>query len=832
VNDLNHIKILIEKTEKELLSIQKELLDLKGLETEKKDFLKTLYQHKRLAVEEDYRDKLSDISVSKYSTETAKIELFRSLFKGREDVFPRRFESKRTGRKGYQPACRNEWIEGICRKPEIKCADCTNRELYPVTDEVVRSHLSGKDFITFRSGDFTIGVYPLLPDETCHFLALDFDKSSWQNDVLCYLETCKASGVPAYLERSRSGNGGHIWIFFSTAITAALARKLGSYLLTLSMEARPEIGLDSYDRLFPNQDTIPKGGFGNLIALPLQKSPRQQGNSAFIDSNFDPYPDQWAYLSSVDKMSISDVERIVETGVLKGKILGVRVSITDEEEQPWATLPSGRVSEEVIEGITPTDVEIVLGNQIYIDKTTLSPGFLNRLTRVAAFQNPEFYRAQAMRFSTFGKPRIISCAEDYSKHIALPRGCLDEVLEIFESHHVKVNVTDKRFSGIPVIKSFNGALNDNQKKAAVTCLEHDNGIVSASTAFGKTILAIYLLIERRTNTLILVHRRQLMDQWLAKLREFTDLDESEIGFLGGGKRKLSGIVDVALIQSVYRKSTVDDIVAEYGHVIVDECHHISAARFEMVLRRCKAKYVTGLTATIVRKDGHHPIIMMQCGPIRYRFDDKRSAEARPFDHVVILGKTSFKLPPEFSPEGNTDIHEVFTALIEDEARNHVVVNDVLSSIQEGRSPVLITERREHLEYLADKLRPVIRHVMVMHGGMSESTRRQMNKDLQSIPVTEERLIIATGSYLGEGFDDPRLDTLFLVFPISWQGRLAQYAGRLHRLHENKKQVIIYDYADLHVPVLARMFRRRQTGYKRMGYHFQDYSSNFRNQLDF
>jgi superfamily II DNA or RNA helicase len=828
--DRNRKKILIEKTEQELSSIQKQISQLKDMECKKKEFLRKLYQQKPRIGEEEPLNKPGDVSVSKYSTEAAKIKLFRSLFKGREDVFPRRFESRRTGRKGYQPACRNEWIEGICRKPEIKCSDCTSRDFYPVTDEVVRSHLSGNDYITFRSGDFIMGVYPLLPDETCHFLALDFDKSFWQDDVLCYLETCKASGIPAYLERSRSGNGGHIWIFFSSAINASLARKLGSYLLTLSMESRPEIGLDSYDRLFPNQDTLPKGGFGNLIALPLQKSPRQQGNSVFIDANFDPYPDQWAYLSTVKKMSILDIERIVEDAVQKGKILGVRMSITDDEE-PWAAPPSGLVFKEFVEGIAPVHVDIVLGNQIYIDKTTLSPGFLNRLIRIAAFQNPEFYRAQAMRFSTFGKPRIISCAEDYSKHIALPRGCLDEALEICDSYHVKVNVTDKRFSGIPVIKSFNGNLNENQKKAAEFCLKYDNGIISASTAFGKTILAICLLIERRTNTLILVHRKQLMDQWLARLREFTDLDESEVGFLGGGKRKLSGIVDVALIQSLYRKSNVDDIVAEYGHVIVDECHHISAGSFEMVLRRCKAKYVTGLTATIVRKDGHHPIIMMQCGPVRYRFDDKRSAEARPFDHIVILRKTSFKLLSEFSPKDGIDIHDVFTALIEDKSRNQAIVNDVLASIQEGKSPVLITERREHLEYLAERLRPVIRHVMVMHGGLSESTRRQLNKDLQSIPATEERLLIATGSYLGEGFDDSRLDTLFLVFPISWRGRLAQYAGRLHRLHENKKQVIIYDYADLHVPVLARMFRRRKNGYKRMGYHFQDYSSNVRNQLD-
>ena len=831
MGNLDLIKFLIEKTEKELSIIQEELKKIKNLEIEKKEYLHKLYEQKRLAIEDEYLNELSDVKVNKFSAESEKIELFRSLFKGREDVFPRRFESKRTGRKGYQPACKNEWIEDVCRKPVIKCADCTHRKFYPVTDDVVRSHLSGKDYIARCPGDFTMGVYPLLPDETCHFLALDFDKSSWKEDVLCYLETCKAKNVPASLERSRSGNGGHIWIFFSEPISAALARKLGSYLLTQSMESRPEIGLDSYDRLFPNQDTMPKGRYGNLIALPLQKLPREQGNSVFVDSNFDPYPDQWAYLSSISKMPVNDVEKIVEEGVQAGRILGVRVSIMDDDEEPWTAPPSGRVFEENVAGIMPSNVDVVLGNQIYIDKTEIPPGLLNRLIRIAAFQNPEFYRNQAMRLSTYGKPRIISCAEDFSKHLGLPRGCLDEVLELFQTLNIHADINDERYSGISVNKRFEGVLNENQRKAAEICLESDNGIVSASTAFGKTILAIYLLIERKTNTLILVHRKQLMDQWLDKLREFTDLDESEIGFVGGGKRKLSGIVDVALIQSLYRKSTVDDMVAEYGYLIVDECHHISARSFEMVARQCKAKYVTGLTATIMRKDGHHPIIMMQCGPIRYRLDDKRSAEERPFDHVVVLRKTLFKLPVELHSEEDTAIHDVFSALINDEFRNQIIIKDVLASIRTGRSPVLITERREHLEYLSENLKPSIKHVIVMHGGMSETTRKKLNIELQNIPATEDRLIIATGSYLGEGFDDPRLDTLFLAFPISWRGRLAQYAGRLHRLYEAKKQVIIYDYADLYVPVLARMYRRRKAGYKRMGYRFQDENSDLKNQFD-
>ena len=365
--------------------------------------------------------------VDRTSSSQAKIALFRSLFRGREDVYPRRFESRRTGKSGYAPACANEWVPGICEKPRIKCAECPNRRFLPVTDDVIRWHLSGHD----ETGQaFVAGVYPLLQDETCFFLAVDFDKAAWREDATAFLQACRRLNLPVALERSRSGRGAHVWFFFEEAIPASLARRLGSHVLTETMEGRPDIGLDSYDRLFPSQDTMPQGGFGNLIALPLQKGAREQGNSVFLDDDLMPWADQWAFLASARKIGRTQVESIVQEAERRGRVLGVRLPPQDDgDEAPWTAPPSRRRKELPIVGELPQTLELVLGNQIYIAKDRLHPGLRNRLLRLAAFQNPEFYKAQAMRLSTYDKPRVIACAEDHPHHIGLPRGCLDDVCQ-------------------------------------------------------------------------------------------------------------------------------------------------------------------------------------------------------------------------------------------------------------------------------------------------------------------------------------------------------------------------------------------------------------------
>ena len=462
----------------------------------------------------------NNIQLTNDSSEEAKIALFRSLFRGREDVYPRRFESAKTGKSGYQPACQNEWVRGICKKPKIRCRDCDNQSYFQVTDEVIRNHLMGMDTSVTTSKDFTIGVFPLLLDETCWFLAADFDKDTWMEDVTAYLETCHSHNIPAVLERSRSGNGGHVWIFFSEPIPANLARKLGSYILTRTMEHRPEIGLDSYDRFFPNQDTLPKGGFGNLIALPLQKKPRDRDNSVFVDEYFETYPDQWAFLSTIRRFNRQEVETIVDEASEFGEFLGIRLTITDDEDEPWKTPPSRRRKEKPITTPLPDSISLVLGNQIYIAKEDAPPPLRNQLIRLAAFQNPEFYKAQAMRLSTFDKPRIIGCCEDFPNHIGLPRGCLDDVIELLRFHKIKPEILDERFPGNPIDVRFQGTLKAEQQEAADAMLSEDTGVLSATTGFGKTVIAAYMIANRKTNTLVLVHRRQLLHQWITQLISF------------------------------------------------------------------------------------------------------------------------------------------------------------------------------------------------------------------------------------------------------------------------------------------------------------------------
>lgn len=755
------------------------------------------------------------VSVTRTSPGEAKIALFRSLFRGRVDVYPRRFESRKTGRSGYAPACANEWVRGICEKPRIKCADCPHRRFLPVTDDVIRWHLSGHDA---TGQPFVAGVYPLLQDEMCWFLAIDFDKANWHDDAKAFLETCAHVQVSAALERSRSGRGGHVWLFFEEAVPAALARRLGSHLLTETMERRPDLGFDSYDRLFPSQDTLPQGGFGNLIALPLQKASRDKGNSVFLDERLVPWTDQWAFLGGLRRIDRLWAERIVQNAERRGRILGVRLPPQEDgDEEPWTAPPSRRSRELTLTGDLPTSVDLVLGNQIYIAKEGLSSALRNRLLRVAAFQNPEFYKAQAMRLSTYDKPRVIACAEDHSHHIGIPRGRLDEIQDTLSNLGVRVAVRDERNAGQRLPATFRGELRAEQHAAANAMLAHDTGVLAATTAFGKTVVAAWLIAQRGVNTLVLVHRRQLLDQWVERLSTFLDLPASSIGRIGGGRTRPTGQVDVAIIQSLVKKGVVDDRVGEYGHLIVDECHHLSAQSFERVARQAKARFVTGLSATIARKDGHHPIILMQCGPVRYRVDAKVQAATRPFEHFVFVQPTSFR--PLRAPDADkrTEFQTVYHELVDDEQRNRRISDDVVEAVRAGRSPLVLTERNEHMDRLEQALAPKVPHLVVLRAGMGKKQRRVVAERLAAVPRDEPRVLLATGKYVGEGFDDERLDTLFLTLPVSWRGTVAQYAGRLHRLYDGKREVRIYDYADLDVPMLARMFDRRCRGYEAIGY---------------
>ncbi|MGG2200105.1 TOTE conflict system archaeo-eukaryotic primase domain-containing protein [Paenibacillus sp.] len=743
-------------------------------------------------------------SIHQYSSPKEKIELFRSLFRGRDDVYPVRWINK-TGKSGYSPACQNEWTF-ICKKPQTKCSECAHQAFEPVTDDIIAKHLDAK---TNR----TIGVYPMLQDETCWFLAMDFDKQNWKHDVSVVMKTCKEFGVPAALERSRSGNGGHIWIFFESPIEANVARKLGSAILTRAMEYRYQIPLESYDRLFPNQDTLPKGGLGNLIALPLQGAPRKEGYSVFIDENFQPFDDQWSFLAGIKKISTNQAHDIIFKLTKGGSTLSIDWNESAQEEEPWQKENTNQ--QDIITDNLPSQIHVTLANMIYVEKHGLPPVFINRIGRLANFRNPDFYKTQAMRLPTYGKPRVIGCSEDFTKHIAIPRGCYQKLIDLFKSHQIEAIVKDKRNTGHFVDVNFSGTLTMLQDGAARAMLSTDNGILSATTAFGKTVVASSIIASRKINTLILVHRRELMDQWRERLSTFLSIEKKNIGIIGGGKEKRTGIIDIAIIQSLNNKGTVKDYVQEYGQVIIDECHHVSAFSFEQVLKKVTAKYVLGLTATPTRQDGHQPIVFMQCGPIRIKIDAKTQGQHRGIEHKVIPRYTNFLLPSNQNIGGIQDIYQL---LVQNEERNNQIFDDLLTALDQGRSPVLLAERTAHVEYFENRLKGFAKNVIVLRGGMGKRQREALRDRIADIPDTEERVFIATGKLIGEGFDDARLDTLFLVHPISWKGTLQQYAGRLHRVHHNKSEVQIYDYVDLQVPILMAMYKKRVKGYQAMGYH--------------
>ena len=757
-------------------------------------------------------------------TTAEKIAIFRSLFRGRADVFARRWENPRTRRSGYAPACGNEWVEGVCLKKEggrkrgaAVCGACPHQAFLPVTDREILQHLQGRQIL---------GVYPLLPDDTSWFLAVDLDAGAWQADTTALVETCRAHGVPAAVERTRSGAGAHVWIFFTAPIPAVTARQLGCFLLTETMTRRHELSMASYDRLFPNQDSLPKGGFGNLIALPLQHQARGQGNTVFVDDAFVPFPDQWGFLARLRKISPAEVQRLADAASRQGQVLGVRVSILDDEEgtTPWGRHDQGQLRVAPIPEPLPSQVRAVLSQRLFIEKAGLPPQLLNRLKRLAAFQNPEFYKRQSLRLSTARTPRVISCAEDLPHHITLPRGCRSDAETLLRDNGVSLAVEDQREDGEPLAVHFQGTLTPIQTQAVDALLTHETGVLVAPPGAGKSVAGIALVARRGRTTLILVHRRPLLDQWLAQLALFLGIDAAAVGQIGAGRSKPTGRLDVAMIQSLVRKGTVDPRVADYGHIIVDECHHIPAVSFERVLSEAKARFVLGLTATPQRRDGHHPITQMQLGPVRFAVDPKGEAAHRPFEHRLIVRDTGFQGQ---DMEGRESIQHLYTTLAADARRNQLIFDDMLQALEQGRSPILLTERRDHLDHFAERLAKFTRHLVVLHGGMTARARRDAVAQLAAIPGDEERLLLATGRYAGEGFDDARLDTLFLALPISWKGTLVQYTGRLHRLHPGKREVQIYDYVDRGVPTLRRMFEKRLRGYRAMGYILNEASQGVR-----
>lgn len=736
------------------------------------------------------------VELNTFST-AEKIALFRSLFRGRGDAFAVRWESASTGKSGYSPVCANEWRPGICEKPRIKCGDCAHRSLVSLSDEAVFDHLSGRQ---------TIGVYPLREDGSCHFLAVDFDDEDWRGDALAFADSCAELNVPASIEVSRSGKGAHVWIFFASAVSAREARSLGTAILSRTCARRKLLKLTSYDRLFPNQDIVPTGGFGNLIALPLQKRARENDRSVFVDRDFRPFPDQWSHLASVDRMNPADIQgAILRT---TGAAHPLDVAFIDDEDlaEPWAR---PRKSDDKLSGELPASVTITISNQLYFEKSALTQSLSNRLIRLAAFQNPEFYKAQAMRLSVWDKPRLIGCAENFPRHIALPRGCLGAVLALFETNGIAAELIDKRTAGEPVDVKFGAALRLDQELAVQTLLAEDIGVFCAPTGFGKTVSAAAIIARRSVSTLILVHRTELLKQWKETLELMFEAPKGTIGVIGGGRRTATGKIDIAVMQSVSRKGEVNELVENYGQIIVDECHHVGAVSFDSILKTAKAKYVLGLTATPIRRDGRQPIIFMQCGPLRYRAKSPASA---PQD--LQVSARYFSGGP-FSPGG--DIQSVFREIAGDPARLEAIAAEVRAAFLEGRKILVLTERTEHAEAIFALLSDVGPAMFLLHGRVKKKERERVFASLGEMADDLPRVLVATGRLIGEGFDHPPLDTLVLAMPISWKGTVQQYAGRLTRERAGKTSVRIIDFVDQHHPALVWMWEKRKRTYKTLGY---------------
>jgi len=724
------------------------------------------------------------------ATAEDRVRLFASLFRGRPDVFAKRWESRtRPGRAGWAPACDNEWKPGICEKPRVKCAACTQRRFVACSDAQVRRHLEGRQ---------TIGIYPLLRDETCWLVAIDLDGPTWKEDAGALREAATEADVPVLVERSRSGEGAHVWVLFDRPVAARLARAIASWLLTQAMSRRA-ISLGSYDRVFPNQDTMPSGGFGNLIALPLQRERRAEGCTVFLDGGLEPHPDQWAYLAGAARLAGDRAQLLAAEAERTGTTLPVG---------QWADGATVTPARRLTRVTAPATVTGTLRGRLELNVAGLSAQLVDRLRRTAAFANPVFYERERARLTTHNTPRVIACHELTGDRLLLPRGCVEGARRELDEAGVTLELHDARGDGATIDARFVGALSDAQQRAVEVLAGHEIGVLVAPPGSGKTVMAASLIARRGRSTLILVHRRPLLEQWVKRLAQFLGLAVADIGVLG--TRDGAAGIDVAMIQGLARRDDVAELLGGYGHVVVDECHHVSAVSVERLLREIACRHVTGLTATPRRRDGHHPIIAMQCGPVRHTLT-ATSEEAGGARRVVLERRTVFD--PATLPT-DPGIQEVLTAIAADADRTRRISDDVLAELAAGRFPLVLTERRAHLDALAALLRDRAPGLVTLHGGMGVRQRRLA---AELLACEQPRIVLATGRYIGEGFDDPRLDTLVLAMPIAWSGTMTQYAGRLQRHHAAKREIRILDYVDHEVPVLRRMYAKRLKAYAALGY---------------
>jgi superfamily II DNA or RNA helicase len=750
-------------------------------------------------------------------TPAEKVALFLDLFGTRRSVFPQRWENAKTGRSGYSPVCDNEWRAGTCRKPQVKCTECPHQRFPWLDERAVESHLRGER---------TLGVYAIGEDNTCRFLAADFDGEGWRDDVLAYREAAERAGITVAIERSRSGNGAHGWVFFSEPVPASLARKLGSILVAKAAALRPTLGLGAYDRLFPNQDVLPIGGFGNLIALPLAKAPRQNGNTLFVDQHMKAINEQWEYLARLPRLSRVGLESTLARIGPVAPLPPPSPTVAALEQQEDLTLQSENLvldlsRPKIRNGMISGEVTVRLDAQIHVPRSLPTP-VLAALRRLATFPNPVFHEKLRLRFATFDTPRFLFAGEWHPDRLVLPRGVLDQCLSVLESAGATVVVQDARESGTRVSWKFQGDLRAGQEAAVRRMISEDHGVLCAPPGAGKTVMGCALIARSRASAMVLVHRAVLAEQWRETAMQFLGLKRKEIGIWRGSSPRITHRLDIAMLPSLARTENPAAALAGYGVIIVDECHHVPATSFEMVLKACPSRRVYGLTATPKRKDRLEKLLFAQCGPLRHTLVDELTDETR----TVKVRRTTVSLPPETGPQ--PPIHVVWDALVRDECRIRIIVADLLACVAAGRSPLVLADRKVYLDRLLHAFAPQADNVNChrLDGQMGKKARSEVLRQIgEQYAQGRPFVLFATASLIGEGFDLPRLDTLVLSMPLSWKGRLVQYAGRLHRRHEAKGAALIYDYVDDNHAITNAMFRRRLAGYRELNYSVEMPPSN-------